>query len=78
MLIYRCLRNAREPHRFPMPSIENPRVDGSIPPLATRFLKATHRGGLFASVRAFREPQRRFLDSSDRFRTANRSLGGQG
>ena len=42
VLIYRMDRKVLEHPRHPLPSIENPRVDGSIPPLATKQNKGLH------------------------------------
>lgn len=47
VLIYRMDRKVLDFPRHPLPSIENPRVDGSIPPLATNTSKARRDAGLF-------------------------------
>jgi len=41
-MIFRMSWNTQESCRIPLPSLENPRVDGSIPPLATKQNKGLH------------------------------------
>lgn len=50
VLIYGMDRKVLEFPRHPLPSIENPRVDGSIPPLATKIIKGLR---LFTTSKPF-------------------------